>query len=82
MNDGQITRRDFVSATVGVGMAAAGAQLSGQVRVLEMNVEIKLRTERAMPRSFIRRPARIPRSSSGPMPSVSGHRCVRWPNGW
>jgi carboxymethylenebutenolidase len=42
MNDGQITRRDFVSATVGAGMAAAaGAQLSGQVRVLEMNVEIK-----------------------------------------
>src|SRR5215468_10941714 len=42
MNDGQITRRDFVSATVGAGMAAAaGAQLSGQVRVVEMNVEIK-----------------------------------------
>ena len=42
MNDGQITRRDFVSATVGAGVAAAaGAQLSGQVRVVEMNVEIK-----------------------------------------
>jgi carboxymethylenebutenolidase len=42
MNDGQITRRDFVSATVGAGMAAAaGVQLSGQVRVVEMNVEIK-----------------------------------------
>jgi carboxymethylenebutenolidase len=42
MNDGQITRRDFVSATVGAGIAAAsGAQLSGQARVVETNVEIK-----------------------------------------
>jgi carboxymethylenebutenolidase len=42
MNDGQITRRDFVSATVGAGIAAAaGAELSGQARVVEMNVEIK-----------------------------------------
>ena len=42
MNDGQITRRDFVSATVGAGIAAAsGNQLSGQARVVETNVEIK-----------------------------------------
>src|SRR5215467_3573227 len=42
MSDGQITRRDFVSATVGVGIAAAtGAELSGQARVVETNVEIK-----------------------------------------
>ena len=42
MNDGQINRRDFVSATVGAGIAAAsGAQLSGQDRVVETNVEIK-----------------------------------------
>ena len=42
MNDGQITRRDFVSATVGAGMAAAAAaQLSGQARVVETNIEIK-----------------------------------------
>jgi len=42
MNDGQITRRDFVSATVGAGIAAAtGAELSGQARVVETNVEIK-----------------------------------------
>jgi len=42
MNDGQITRRDFVSATVGAGIAAAAAaQLSGQTRVVETNVEIK-----------------------------------------
>jgi carboxymethylenebutenolidase len=42
MNDDQITRRDFVSATVGVGLAAvAGGQLSGQARVVETNVEIK-----------------------------------------
>ncbi len=42
MNDGQITRRDFVSSTVGAGIAAAAAaQLSGQARVVETNVEIK-----------------------------------------
>src|SRR5438874_2147385 len=42
MNDGQITRRGFVSATVGDGIAAAaGARLSGQARVVETNVEIK-----------------------------------------
>ena len=42
MSDGQITRRDFVSATVGAGIAAAaGGQLSGQGRVVETNVEIK-----------------------------------------
>ena len=42
MNDGQITRRDFVSATVGAGMAAAAAaQLSGQARVVETTIEIK-----------------------------------------
>jgi carboxymethylenebutenolidase len=42
MNNGQVTRRDFVSATVGAGLAAAaGAQLSGQARVVETNVEIK-----------------------------------------
>ena len=42
MNDGQITRRDFVSATVGAGIAAAaGTELSGQARVVETNVEIK-----------------------------------------
>jgi carboxymethylenebutenolidase len=42
MNNGQVTRRDFVSATVGAGIAAAaGVQLSGQARVVETNVEIK-----------------------------------------
>jgi carboxymethylenebutenolidase len=42
MSDGEITRRDFVSATVGAGIAAAaGAQLSGQARVVETSVEIK-----------------------------------------
>jgi carboxymethylenebutenolidase len=42
MSDGEITRRDFVSATVAAGIAAAaGSQLSGQARVLESNVEIK-----------------------------------------
>ena len=42
MNDGQITRRDFVSATVAAGIAAAaGAELSGQARVVETNIEIK-----------------------------------------
>jgi carboxymethylenebutenolidase len=42
MDDGQITRRDFVSVTVGAGIAAAaGAELSGQARVVETNVEIK-----------------------------------------
>src|SRR3954454_2725157 len=42
MSDGQITRRDFVSATVGASIAAAaGTPLSGQARVVETNVEIK-----------------------------------------
>jgi carboxymethylenebutenolidase len=42
MSDGEITRRDFVSATVAAGIAAAaGGQLSGQARVVESNVEIK-----------------------------------------
>jgi carboxymethylenebutenolidase len=42
MNNGQVSRRDFVSATVGAGIAAAaGVQLSGQARVVETNVEIK-----------------------------------------
>jgi len=42
MSDGEITRRDFVSATVAAGIAAAaGGQLSGQGRVVESNVEIK-----------------------------------------
>src|SRR5689334_25164550 len=42
MSDGHITRRDFVSATVGAGIAAAaGGQLSGQAKVVETNVEIK-----------------------------------------
>src|SRR4030095_6232515 len=42
MSDGEITRRDFVSATVAASIAAAaGGQLSGQARVVESNVEIK-----------------------------------------
>jgi carboxymethylenebutenolidase len=42
MTDGQITRRDFVTATLGAGIAAAAAgELSGQARVVETNVEIK-----------------------------------------
>jgi len=42
MSDGQINRRDFVSATLGAGIvAAAGSELSGQGRVVETNVEIK-----------------------------------------
>src|SRR5205814_2504814 len=37
-----ITRRDFVSMTVGVGIAAAaGSQISAQQQVVETNVEIK-----------------------------------------
>ena len=41
MSDGQINRRDFVSATLGAGIvAAAGSELSGQGRVVETNVEI------------------------------------------
>jgi carboxymethylenebutenolidase len=42
MSDGEITRRDFVSATVAAGIAAAaGTPLSEQARVVESNVEIK-----------------------------------------
>jgi carboxymethylenebutenolidase len=42
MSDGEITRRDFVSATVAAGIVAAtGGQLSGQAGVVESNVEIK-----------------------------------------
>ena len=42
MEDDEITRRDFVSMTVGAGIAAAaGEQASAQQRVVETNVEIK-----------------------------------------
>jgi carboxymethylenebutenolidase len=42
MEDSEITRRDFVSMTVGVSIAAAtGAEASAQQRVVETNVEIK-----------------------------------------
>jgi len=42
MEDDEITRRDFVSMTVGAGIAAAtAAQASAQQRVVETNVEIK-----------------------------------------
>ena len=42
MQDDEITRRDFVSMTVGVGIAAAaGAQAVAQQRVVESNVDIK-----------------------------------------
>ena len=42
MEDNEITRRDFVSITVGAGIAAAAAgEASAQQRVVETNVEIK-----------------------------------------
>src|SRR3984893_4520777 len=42
MEDNEITRRDFVSITVGAGIAAATAgEASAQQRVVETNVEIK-----------------------------------------
>src|SRR5438128_5801560 len=42
MKDDEITRRDFVSMTVGAGIVAAtSAQASAQQRVVETNVEIK-----------------------------------------
>jgi carboxymethylenebutenolidase len=42
MDNEEITRRDFVSMTVGAGIAAAtGAQVSAQRQVMEMNVTIK-----------------------------------------
>ena len=42
MGSEAITRRDFVSMTVGAGIvAAAGTQVSGQQQVMEMNVQIK-----------------------------------------
>src|SRR5947208_16722337 len=42
MEDDEITRRDFVSMTVGAGIAAAtAAQASAQQRVVDTNVEIK-----------------------------------------
>src|SRR5262245_15465736 len=42
MDKDEITRRDFVSITVGAGIAAAaGAEASAQQRVVETNVEIK-----------------------------------------
>jgi len=42
MQDDEITRRDFVSMTVGVGIATAtGVQASAQQRIVETNVEIK-----------------------------------------
>ena len=42
MSDGELTRRDFVSVTVGAGIAAAaGSQASAQGRIVEADVEIK-----------------------------------------
>lgn len=42
MEDNGITRRDFVSITVGVGVAgAAGLEASAQTRPMEINVDIK-----------------------------------------
>lgn len=42
MDNDEITRRNFVSITVGAGIAAAtGAEASAQQRVVETNVEIK-----------------------------------------
>src|SRR4030095_5744990 len=42
MEDNEITRRDFVSMTVGAGIVAATAAEAGaQQRVVETNVEIK-----------------------------------------
>ena len=42
MEDHEITRRDFVSMTVGAGIVAAtAAEASAQQRVVETNVEIK-----------------------------------------
>src|SRR5262245_51935530 len=42
MEDNEITRRDFVSMTVGAGFAAAtAAEAAAQQRVVETNVEIK-----------------------------------------
>src|SRR5262245_29158394 len=42
MQDDEITRRDFVSMTVGAGIiAATGSQAVAQQRVVETNVEIK-----------------------------------------
>ena len=42
MENDEITRRDFVSMTIGAGIAAAaGAEASAQARVVETNVEIK-----------------------------------------
>ena len=42
MENDEITRRDFVSMTVGAGIVAAtAAEVSAQQRVVETNVEIK-----------------------------------------
>jgi carboxymethylenebutenolidase len=43
MQDDEITRREFVSITVGagIGAAASGAEALAQQRVVESNVEIK-----------------------------------------
>ena len=41
MEDNEITRREFVSITVGAGIAAAAGEASAQQRVVETNVEIK-----------------------------------------
>ena len=84
MDDGKITRRDFVSSTVGAGIvAAAGTPVSAQARVVETNVEIKT-PDGTCDAAFIHPADRRASggASSGPTPSVCDPRCATWPGVW
>ncbi len=56
------SRRDFVAMSMAAGVAAAATTSApaANLPVTETNVRSKRPTARATPRSFIRRPARIP----------------------
>ena len=41
MEDNDITRREFVSLTVGAGIVASAVEVTAQQRIVETNVEIK-----------------------------------------
>jgi hypothetical protein len=80
MSNDDITRRTFVSATVG-GIAAAAAGASASSRSWRRLSTSRHLTARATRHSSTPPRARTPPSSSGPMRSGSVRPCGRWRNG-